>query len=118
MFSRTRPSSQSYQVAAVCGEPSGRTVATTAGFGRARNSEMSCGMGVRGMLSSLALLVRPALEPVVRLPERHRLRPAADGLARVGELGAAVRDELVLAGSAEDELGPVEQLESQRREMR
>jgi hypothetical protein len=33
MFSRTRPSSQSYQVGTVCGEPSGRTVPTTAGLG-------------------------------------------------------------------------------------
>src|SRR5436305_752331 len=106
MLSRMRPSSQSYQVAAVCGEPSGRTVATTAGFGRARNSETSCGTGARGTpLRRLALLVGPALEPVVRLPERHRLRPAADGLAGVRELGAAIRDELVLARAAEDELG-------------
>ena len=48
MFRRTRPSSQSYQVGAVCGEPSGRSVATTAGFGLRRNSSMSGGTGAAG----------------------------------------------------------------------
>src|SRR2546427_10098263 len=50
MLSSTRPSSQSYQVAAVCGDPSGRSVATIAGFGRARNSDTSDGTGTRGTL--------------------------------------------------------------------
>ena len=39
------------------------------------------------------------------------------GSPGVGELGAAVRDELVLGRAAEDELGPVEQLEPQLGEM-
>src|SRR5262245_54767782 len=38
MFTRTRPSSQSYQVATAWGEPSGPSVAMTAGFGRRRNA--------------------------------------------------------------------------------
>ena len=45
MFRKTRPSSQSYQVAAVCGAPLGLTVATTAGFGSARNASISGGTG-------------------------------------------------------------------------
>ncbi|HKN63632.1 MAG TPA: hypothetical protein VJV76_04800 [Gaiellaceae bacterium] len=49
MFRRTRPSSQSYQVAAVWGAPLGLTVATTAGFGRARKASTSGGTGTRGM---------------------------------------------------------------------
>ena len=49
MLRRTRPSSQSYQVAAVCGSPVGLTVATTAGFGRARKASTSGGTGTRGM---------------------------------------------------------------------
>src|ERR1044072_7914516 len=53
MFRKTRPSSQSYQVAAVCGAPLGLTVATTAGFGLARNASISGGTGTDGMLPSL-----------------------------------------------------------------
>src|SRR5215813_7325557 len=53
MFRRTRPSSQSYQVAAVWGSPAGLTVATTAGFGRARKASTSGGTGTRGTSSSL-----------------------------------------------------------------
>src|SRR5213596_2932155 len=48
MFRSTRPSSQSYQVGTLCGEPSGRSVATTAGFGRRRNSSTSGGTGTLG----------------------------------------------------------------------
>src|SRR6476660_8146909 len=48
MFKSTRPSSQSYQVAAVCGEPSGRSFATTAGFALARNASTSGGTGTGG----------------------------------------------------------------------
>src|SRR5438552_7682936 len=50
MLRRTRAPSQSYQVAAVWGEPSGRSVATTAGFGRRRNSSTSGGSGRLGTL--------------------------------------------------------------------
>src|SRR5437667_5652327 len=53
MFSSTRPFSQSYQVGAVCGEPSGRSVATTAGFARERNSSTSAGTGTVGTGVSL-----------------------------------------------------------------
>ena len=44
MFSSTRPSSQSYQVAAVCGKPLGIIVATTAMFGWARKPSTAAGM--------------------------------------------------------------------------
>src|SRR5690242_18874797 len=53
MFRKTRPSSQSYQVAAEWGVPRGLTVATTAGFGRARNASTSGGTGTRGTSSTL-----------------------------------------------------------------
>src|ERR1700756_867954 len=53
MLRNTRPSIQSYQVAAVCGVPCGLTVATTAGFGSARNASISGGTGTGGMPSSL-----------------------------------------------------------------
>src|ERR1700753_222522 len=53
MLRSTRPSSQSYQVAAVWGSPPGLTVATTAGFGRARNASTSGGTGTGGMRPSL-----------------------------------------------------------------
>src|SRR5713101_3205175 len=48
MFSRTLPSSQSYQVGTECGDPSGRRVATTAGLGRDKNSSTSSGTGTGG----------------------------------------------------------------------
>src|SRR5262249_46659285 len=53
MFRKTRPSSQSYQVAAVWGAPRGLTVATTAGFGRARKASTSGGTGTGGTPPSL-----------------------------------------------------------------
>src|SRR6476619_6789100 len=53
MFSSTRPSSQSHQVGTVCGDPSGRSVAMTAGFGRDRNSSTSGGTGTGGTRESL-----------------------------------------------------------------
>ena len=49
MFRSTRPSSQSYQVAAVCGMPLGITDATTAMFGWARNWLIAAGMGLADM---------------------------------------------------------------------
>src|SRR6266516_131085 len=52
MFSSTRPFSHSYQVGTVWGEPSGRSVATTAGFGRDRNSPIFGGTGTRGTLAA------------------------------------------------------------------
>src|SRR3954447_11494571 len=52
MFTSTRPSSQRYQVAALCGEPSGLTDAMTAGFGRRRKSSTSAGTGGFGMAAT------------------------------------------------------------------
>src|SRR5579885_1612743 len=121
MFSRTRPSSQSYQVAAVCGFPAGLTVPTTAGLGRARKASSSGGTGRRGTTASLARaggpLLGPALEAGVRLPERHRLLVRGHVLARVGELGERVRDELLLARAALHRFGPVEQGEAELRQV-
>src|SRR5215467_873327 len=67
MFKKTRPASQSYQVAAVWGAPLGLTVATTAGFGSARKASTSGGTGTGGTPSSLlsrrGLGVGSVLEP-------------------------------------------------------
>ena len=65
MLRSTRPSSQSYQVAAVWGAPAGLTVATTAGFGRARKASISDGTGTRGTPPSL--LRREQVGPQVGL---------------------------------------------------
>src|ERR671937_1006198 len=103
MFSRTRPSSQSYHVAAVCGEPSGRSVAITAAFGCARNSSTSSGtgtLGTRGSLRGCALL-GPALEPRVRLPERHCAVVLLAALVRHGCF------ELLERRTARDDRGPL-----------
>src|SRR6187431_785550 len=48
MFRSTREPSHRYHVATECGEPSGRTVATTAGLGRRRSSSTSGGNGSVG----------------------------------------------------------------------
>ena len=53
MFTSTRPSSQSYHVATVTGDPSGRTVAMTAEFGFARKASSSGGSGGPGTRPSL-----------------------------------------------------------------
>src|SRR5579884_18377 len=45
MLTRTRPSSQTYQVGTDTGWPSGRTVAITAGLGWARNWSIFAGTG-------------------------------------------------------------------------
>jgi hypothetical protein len=63
------------------------------------------------------LLVCPALQAAVRLPERHRRVVERDIVAGVRELRARVRDELLLARAAADELRPVEQLEAELGEM-
>src|SRR3954468_20037229 len=65
MLRRTRPCSQSYQVAAVWGAPLGLTVATTAGFGRARKASISGGTGTRG--TRPRLLRREQVGPEVGL---------------------------------------------------
>ena len=59
MLRRARPPSQSYHVATVCGEPSGRIVATTAGFGSRRKSSSSGGSGTGGTAEPYA----PAAPP-------------------------------------------------------
>src|ERR1022692_3210822 len=121
MFSSTRPSSQSYQVAAVCGVPSGRMVATTAGFGFARKASTSGGTGTGGTVLSLArrlgALVGPALQALVRLPERHRLVVRVDVVAGDLKLLPAVGDELLLRCATLDRRRPVEQTEAQLVEM-
>src|SRR6185437_1026970 len=103
MFRNTRPSSQSYQVAAVCGAPLGSTVAITARYGFTITASTCGGSGSSGTRVSPG----PALEPAVRLPERHRDVIVRDVLACVLELGADVRDELVLRRAAADVVGPV-----------
>src|SRR6476660_3190768 len=55
MLSSRRPSTQSYQVAAECGVPSLRTVATTAGFGR-RTTSSSRAYGAVGSSRRSVLL--------------------------------------------------------------
>src|SRR5919198_421261 len=65
MFRSTRPSSQSYQVAAVCGEPSDPRVATIAGFGRARKASTSGGTGTRGTPRSLRIRGRRCCAPLL-----------------------------------------------------
>src|SRR5690348_1198942 len=50
MFTSTRPSSQTYQVATVLGLPSGATVPMTDGFGLRRTASSSSGSGGLGMV--------------------------------------------------------------------
>src|SRR5262249_8451627 len=52
MLRKTRPSSQSYHVAAVWAVPLGLTVPTTAGFGFAREASTSGGTGTSGTAPS------------------------------------------------------------------
>src|ERR1041385_4643438 len=75
MLRKTRPSSQSYQVAAVWGSPRGLTVATTAGFGRARKASTSGGTGTRGMPPSLLSDHRLGVGRRVELELAHRAQP-------------------------------------------
>src|SRR3954471_3865566 len=92
MLRRTRPCSQSYQVAAVWGAPLGLTVATTAGFGRARKASISGGTGTRG--TRPRLLRREQVGPEVGLgkpcaadvPERVA-RTVREQLAGLGDEG-------------------------------
>jgi hypothetical protein len=69
MFRSTRSPSQRYHVATVCGEPSGRSEATTAGFGRRRNSSISGGSGSGGKRAFEDR--EPALELVVGSGQRR-----------------------------------------------
>src|SRR5581483_4259855 len=108
MFRSTRPSSQSYQVAAVCGAPSGRRVAITARYGFASTAATSGGTGALGIR-----LLRPAREPAVRLPQRHRGVVVLDVLARILELRPHVGAELLLGRAAAHRVRPVVQLEAE-----
>src|SRR3954452_19158934 len=89
MLRRTRPCSQSYQVAAGWGAPLGLTVATTAGFGRARKASISGGTGTRG--TRPRLLRREQVGPEVGLG-----KPCAENvLVRVAR---TVREQLAGLG--------------------
>ncbi len=62
-------------------------------------------------------LVRPAPQPAVRLPQRHRAVVRVGVVAGELELLPRVRDELVLRRAAFDRFGPVEQPQAQVGEM-
>src|SRR6266545_2660998 len=95
MLTSSRSPSQSYQVAAACGDPSRRRVAITAGFALRSSASTSGGSGGFGTLFSF--LAPVALEPQVRLFDRCRaqIRVRTFALARL-EIGARRGDELVL----------------------
>src|SRR5438876_1870844 len=82
MFRRTRPSSQSYQVAAVWGVPLGLTVATTAGLGRARNASTSGGTGTGGTRPSLLSGDGQGVGAVIEPDLAHRAEPDDEQRAR------------------------------------
>src|SRR3954463_11409879 len=112
MLTSMRSPSQSYQVTAVCGEPSCRSVAMTAGLALRRSRSTSGGSGSFGI--PLSLLARVALEPQVRLEERCRaeILVGAFALARF-EVGGRRCDELVLAHPFLDALRPERQAGAQ-----
>src|SRR5262249_31357515 len=105
MLTSTCVPSQSYHVTAVCGEPSARSVAITAGFARRRSASASGGSGSFGI--RLRPLAPVALEPEVGLDERCsaevRLGPLALGALEVGLRGS---DELLLRRPVVDALRP------------
>ena len=79
----------------MCGEPSGLSVAITAGLARRSSASTSGGSGSLGI--PLALLAPVALEAEVRLVERRRAQVRAGALALARhEVGTRGRDELVL----------------------
>src|SRR6476646_8344500 len=82
MFRKTRPSSQSYQVAAVWGSPLGLTVATTAGFGSARKASTSGGTGTRGTPTSLLSGYGRGVGRPLELDLAHRREPDHEQGAR------------------------------------
>src|SRR5919204_2887525 len=109
MFSSTRPASQSYHVGTLCGDPSGRRVATTAGFACARNWSTSGGTGTGGTSGGYATQTIAlagsagrtfrviAHETRVRLPERHRALVDVDcSFALVADVAAGGLAELGL----------------------
>src|SRR5438874_4027879 len=93
MLTRIRSPSQSYHVAAVCGEPSGRTVAITAGLAFRSIASTSGGSGGFGTL--LSLLAPIAAEPEIRLDDRRGTEIRSRAFTFAGlEIGARSRDEL------------------------
>src|SRR5438477_10064907 len=82
MLRSTRPSSQSYQVAAVWGAPLGLTVATTAGLGRARNASTSGGTGTGGTRPSLLSGDGQGVGAVIEPDLAHRAEPDDEQRAR------------------------------------
>src|SRR6476619_105344 len=79
MLTSMRSPSQSYQVTAVWGEPSFRSVAMTAGLALRRSRSTSGGSGSFGI--AFSLLAHVALEPQVRLEERCRVEVRVRGVA-------------------------------------
>src|SRR5512132_3941598 len=102
MFTSRRSPSQSYHVAAVCGEPSARIVAITAGLALRSSASTSGGFGI--LLSFLAPV---AHQPKIRLGERSRpkVRACAFTLAR-HDVRSCGRDKLVLGHPVVHALGP------------
>src|SRR5579872_95528 len=105
MLTRTREPSQSDHVAAVCGEPSLRSVAMTAGFGLRSIASASGGSGGFGI--ALSFLVPVAFEPEEGLLDGSRVAVVRSPFAFVGDevlLGGG--DELVLRHPVAHALGP------------
>ena len=106
MLSRISPSTQSSQVATEWGEPSARSVATTAGFGSRRTPRSR--VGRESAASREPTRVAPgvpvALQSRVRLPERHRAVVRVSLALR--EVGLAGRDELLFARTLLDPARP------------
>src|SRR5438067_4188294 len=105
MLTSARSPSQSYHVAAVCGEPSRLSVAITAGFGRRSSASTSGGSG--GFGTELPLLPPVPLETEIRLGEgrRPQVRVRSLALARL-EIRARRGDELLLSRPVVDALRP------------
>ena len=88
MFTSTRPSSQSYHVATVTGDPSGRTVPMTAGFGFARKASSSGGTGGPGTRPSLPPAESAPIPCQATPPPTHRCSPERRRTCRQATPGA------------------------------
>src|SRR5512132_3454119 len=113
MLTSRRSPSQSYHVAAVCGEPSARIVAITAGLALRRSASTSGGSGGFGIL--LSLLAPVALQPEIRLVQGSRPEVRARALthALAGlDVFSRGRDELVLGHAVVHPLGPNAQVQA------
>ena len=90
MFTSTRPSSQSYHVATVTGEPSGRTVAMTAAFGFARKASSSGGRGGGARRRAYhPSAIRSATRCQATRPPTHRCSPGRRRTCRRATPGAS-----------------------------